>query len=388
MFSAESDAESDVGGLLRDHRVRCRMVSSPGPRARPATAGLVLVCVLVFVVLWVAAIVRAEEPARAALRMLWGFDDAPLLRGFGALAGVRVWLDGEWWRVVTAGLLHGSWLHVGLNMLGLWTVGQWTEKAWGGWRQLVLFAVASVGGCLASLAWAEAPLVVGASAGIFGMAGALVVARAWGCDRVQQAVEPVSARTLGFWLAFWLGIGALLPVFGISLLAQAGHIGGLVVGVAAGYALSLAPERRLLRVVLWSSVVAGLLGLTIAAREPSGRPNYHAFMGSELLGRGEFEAAAGHFDRALEAAPEDPILANAVAYALAEAAVDLERAETLVRRSLEAEPDSADYLDTLGWVLCQQGRIDEGRTALEAAKAAASREIPEIDEHLAACGEG
>jgi Tfp pilus assembly protein PilF len=108
-------------------------------------------------------------------------------------------------------------------------------------------------------------------------------------------------------------------------------------------------------------------------------------VGAELLSRGEFEPAAAHFDAALLASPEDAELANGVAYSLAEASIDLERAESLVRRSLEADPDNADYLDTLGWVLCRQGRVDEGRAALEQAKAAADREIPEIDEHFDVC---
>ncbi|WP_181197134.1 rhomboid family intramembrane serine protease, partial [Enhygromyxa salina] len=118
---------------------------------------------------------RSDAPGDALVRSLWTFEDPELLRAAGGLAATRVWLHGEWWRVLSAGLLHGSWLHLVLNMMGLWVVGQWTEKAWGWWRQLLLFFVSSVGGCLASLAWAEAPLVVGASAGIFGVAGALVV---------------------------------------------------------------------------------------------------------------------------------------------------------------------------------------------------------------------
>lgn len=382
------------------------MVRSPRFRARPATAGLIAVCVALFVVCWIAAAVRAEQPLRALRRAVWTFEDPVLLEQLGALSAARVWLDAEWWRVAAAGLLHGSWLHLGLNMMGLWAVGQWTEQIWGWWRQLLLFCVASLGGCLASLAWAEAPLVVGASAGIFGVAGALVVARAWGPEATKQAIQPVSARSLGFWLVFWLVIGAVLPLFGVSLLAQAGHLGGLIFGVLAGCALSVAPERRLLRGMLWSGVAVGLVALVAAAREPSWRPNYHVFTGAELLRRGEFEAAAARFDDAMVAAPDDPVLANAVAYSLAEAAVDLDRAEALVRISLEDQPDNADYLDTLGWVFCQQGRAAEGRAALERAKAAAWVEaiesdwraparlrwvfehaapIPEIDQHLKDC---
>src|SRR5690606_17726948 len=169
------------------------MVTTPRFRARPATSGLIALCTVVFVVTWVAALLRADDPFRVLLHSLWVVEDADLLERAGAVSAVRIWLDGEWWRVVTAGFLHGSRLHLGLNMVGLWAVGQWTEGAWGWWRQLLLFLVASVGGCLASLAWAEAPLVVGASAGIFGIAGALVVARAWGRAEVQMAVGPVSA---------------------------------------------------------------------------------------------------------------------------------------------------------------------------------------------------
>jgi rhomboid protease GluP len=309
-----------------------------------------------------------------------------LLEAMGGLAGVRVWLDHQWWRVVSAGFLHGSWLHLVLNMVGLWTVGQWTERVWGSARQLMLFLLASVGGCLASLAWAEAPLVVGASAGIFGIAGALVVARAWGRDEVQRVLEPVSAKTLGFWLVFWLVLGAVLPlVFGISLLAQAGHLGGLVIGCLAGVAMARPRERRFERGLWWASVGLGLTGLALAGMHPTWRPNFHVFMGSELLDRQRYEEAASHFDVALEASPDDPVLANAVAYSLAEAGVDLNRAEELVRRALDADEDSADYLDTLGWILCRQGRVEEGRTALEQAERNSSRSIPEIGEHLDDC---
>ena len=41
------------------------------------------------------------------------------------------------------------------------------------------------------------------------LAGALVVARAWGSAETRDALAPVSARTLGFWLVFWLVVGAL-----------------------------------------------------------------------------------------------------------------------------------------------------------------------------------
>jgi membrane associated rhomboid family serine protease len=362
------------------------MAKAPRFAARPATAGLIALCCVVFVVCVVALVIRADEPGRALLRSMWAFEDAELLEAAGGLAATRVWIDGQWWRVLTAGLLHGSWLHLGLNMLGMWAVGQWTEKIWGPWRQLALFVVASVGGCLASLAWAEAPLVVGASAGIFGIAGALVVARAWGREELRDGARVVSARVLGFWLVFWLVVGALLPLFlGFSLLAQAGHIGGLAFGCVLGWGWSRPKEQRLGRYLSTFVVVAGILGLGFAAKAPAWRANYHVFMGSELLDRGAYEEAAEHFDVALEKEPDDADLANAVAYSLAEAGVELERAEELVVRALEEKPESADFLDTLGWVQCKQGRFEEGKASLERAREVAERDIPEIGEHLEGC---
>jgi membrane associated rhomboid family serine protease len=350
---------------------------------------LIVLCTLAFVACLIPFVIRSDEPFRALIGSLWVIDDAQLLTDAGALAATRVWIDQQWWRVASAGLLHGSWLHLGLNMLGLWAVGQWTEKVWGGWRQLVLFGVSSIGGCLASLAWAEAPLVVGASAGIFGVAGALVVARAWGSAETRQALAPVSAGTLGFWLVFWLVIGALLPLLlGISLLAQAGHLGGLAFGSLLGFAYSRRKEQRVARVASGVAVALCLGAAVLASAAPERRPNYPVFMGSELLSRGEFGEAVGYFESALAMAPEDHQLANAVAYSLAEAGVELERAESLIDGALAVEPGNSDYLDTLGWIRCKQGRVDTGVVYLRLASAfaeVAERDTPEIEEHLEAC---
>lgn len=361
------------------------MAKGPAPKARPATAGLILVCTVAFLVVYVLAILRADVPSSVALEGTWLLKDMELLERAGGLVGARVWLDGQWWRTASAALLHGSWLHLVLNCWGLWVVGMWTERVWGAWRQLGLFAWASLGGALASLAWAEAPLVVGASGGIFGLAGALVVVRQFGTSAQQELVEPVSAKILSFWLIFWLTVGALLPVFGVKVLAQAGHMGGLGFGCLLGGLWSLDPARRGAR---WAMRVGGLgmlIGLTVAAWRPMWRANYHLFVGREHIARGDYRAGLPELDIALADAPEDASLHNLVAYTLAEEGLELERAEVLVEVALDLEPDNADYLDTLGWIRCRRGDVAGGVEALRAAERAASREIPEIGEHLEAC---
>lgn len=322
--------------------------------------------------------VGADAPSDVLVSSGWSLGTCKeTLVGAGALELARVWVDGEWWRVATTGLLHGSWIHLILNIWSLFVVGEWVERLWGAPRFLVLFALSSLAGCLASVVWAEAPMVVGASAGILGIAGALLVARVVGNTEVRQQLEPISAATLGGCLAALLLIGFFVP-----LIAQAGHLGGVVAGAVIG----LAWGRGGAVVGRAGVLVVGLgcAGLVNLAGE-SQRNGFDEFVGYRLLERGEHSAAVVAFDRALERRPEDATLANAVAYSLAEANVELDRARTLVNQALQVEPENADFLDTLGWLECQAGNREAGLAALDQAEAAAEEEIPEITEHRELC---
>jgi Flp pilus assembly protein TadD len=67
----------------------------------------------------------------------------------------------------------------------------------------------------------------------------------------------------------------------------------------------------------------------------------------------------------------------------AERGTNLAEAEEFIRRALDQEPDSSAYLDSLGWVLFQQGRYHEALVPLErAAQLSAAAPDPTIEEHL------
>lgn len=308
-------------------------------------------------------------------------DCPAALRASGGAELVRLWERGEWWRVFTTGFVHGSALHLGLNMWSVWVVGPWASRAWGNARAVACFLASSVVGVGASVAWAEAPVVVGASAGILGLAGGLWISRGWGAPTCRSRVAPVSTRGLGGTLAAMVALGFLVP-----MIAQAGHLGGLAVGLALGAIFSQAVAGAA-RLAVAGLVAAGAGAVGVSARAPEWRPNYFAFRGFAALEEGAPDRAVPLLRAALDRSGDDPVLQNGVAYALAEAGVELEEADRLVEAALATEPENADYLDTKGWILCRQGRADEGLEFVRRASEASGGGVSEIEEHLEGCQE-
>ena len=52
---------------------------------------------------------------------------------------------GEWWRLLTAAFLHGSFLHILFNMYVLFVLGPTLERVLGHVRFIVLYLVAALG---------------------------------------------------------------------------------------------------------------------------------------------------------------------------------------------------------------------------------------------------
>ncbi len=149
----------------------------------------------------------------------------------GALHGPAV-AAGEWWRIITAGFLHGSLLHILFNMFFIYFLGQLLEPALGKVRFAAVYVVSLLGGSLGALLLSNDAFTVGASGAAFGLLGAGIIGmRARGIDPMQSG--------LGTTLILNLVITLLIP--GISI---GGHLGGLVAGALAGWILIEVGERR------------------------------------------------------------------------------------------------------------------------------------------------
>ena len=80
---------------------------------------------------------------------------------------------------------------------------------------------------------------------------------------------------------------------------------------------------------------------------------------------------------ALRAAAE-----NDLGYLWADRGIKLDEAEKLIRSALKVKPDSAAYLDSLGWVLFRKEKFSDAVEALEKAVSADDTEDGVLHEHL------
>ena len=168
-----------------------------------------------------------------------------------ALQGLAV-SDGDWWRLVTAMFLHGSILHLAFNMLALYWLGTIIEQALGTSRFLLVYFVSGLAGSAGALWLSSAfDVTVGASGAIFGLIGALLILE-------YLATGSLMGQAL---VLILVNLALTFAVPGISI---GGHLGGLVGGIIATYALMRyrIPPQRLLGIAI--AVGVGVLSLTVA----------------------------------------------------------------------------------------------------------------------------
>lgn len=133
-----------------------------------------------------------------------------------ALAFYSPLMATEPWRIITSAFAHGGIVHIMFNGYSLWVLGNAVERIVGSAKFAAIFIASIVAGCLAVAAMNPGSVVIGASAGVFGLFAALfIVNRGFGSNNVSLVVI----------IGINLAIGFVVP--GISWQA---HLGGLVGG--------------------------------------------------------------------------------------------------------------------------------------------------------------
>lgn len=155
-------------------------------------------------------------------------------------------LSFEPWRLLTALFVHGGFIHLALNMLALWLIGQSLEPMLGRARFLALYLISGLGGSVMVALIAPGQLTVGASGAIFGMMAALLIIG-----------RHIGANVTG--LLVILGVNFAFGFFAEGRISWQAHLGGAIVGALVALII-VATKRREQRI--WQ--ILGLAGLTVA----------------------------------------------------------------------------------------------------------------------------
>jgi membrane associated rhomboid family serine protease len=135
-------------------------------------------------------------------------------------------MAGQWWRVLTATLLHSGITHLLFNGYALYVLGAQLERGVGSVPFAALYVASALAGGIAFLLAAPQQVAVGASGAIFGLFGAWFAA-SWVNRDTPQGRAGVSQ------LGLLLLVNLALPLF-IRNIAWQAHLGGLVAGALIG----------------------------------------------------------------------------------------------------------------------------------------------------------
>ncbi len=234
--------DTPVGPRAIDVRSPADILGGLIPSARFLTSLILLLNAGLFVTTVIFSMNRGNASA------VMGLDSQTLLI-FGA-KWTRLVFAGDWWRLVTAGFLHGGLLHFGMNTWAMLDVGANVEELFGTARMIVVYFVATVLGFLASSFWSGA-VSVGASAGLFGLIGAMIAYGSMHTTALGQMVKSHYTR--------WAVYGLILGLMGN--IDNAAHLGGLAGGFAVAR-LAGEPVLGHWRETLWTWISYACLAMT------------------------------------------------------------------------------------------------------------------------------
>lgn len=181
---------------------------------------------------------------------------AQLLPGNSILAAglLKDPMHRDWWRLLTAPLMHGNLIHFMMNSAALIYLGRRLEVI-AGWPHLILvFLFSAWMGGECSLRFVDLPSV-GASGGLMGWLGFLMIFE-WHHGRLV----PSKARHR---LLIGILLTGLIGLVGFRFIDNAAHLGGVLAGVV--YALIVFPKSASAARPnpTWSDRIAGTLAAMV-----------------------------------------------------------------------------------------------------------------------------
>lgn len=222
-----------LSGLVGDHEA-------------PVTAALLVANIFMFGVSFLALAAHGEA---GGLHILWGMGGEASYR-LGMSFPYSIFIQHQWFRLITAMFLHGGLIHIGFNMMALMQLGPALEELYGPPRYLFLYTVTGAFGFLVSAAFGHVSL--GASGALLGLVGALlaVTTKRGGAFMRDLRARLISSVVILFMLGF-SGMG----------LDNTAHFAGLASGFVIGKVFAdrqplNATERRRAYAMGWLAGIA------------------------------------------------------------------------------------------------------------------------------------
>ena len=165
----------------------------------------------------------------------------------------------EYWRILTGATTHGSLAHLAMNGYAFYSFGRIFEQLTNRAHLAITFLLSAIGGGILSLIFSPDGISVGASGGIVGLIGYLVVYSYRRRQFISDEFRKSLLTNIGFLLIFGLVLYQVVDNYG--------HIGGLATG--AIYAFLQVPSDAYTdpRKATRTAEAAGLaaLGIYLAA---------------------------------------------------------------------------------------------------------------------------
>ncbi|AIS13262.1 MULTISPECIES: rhomboid family intramembrane serine protease [Pseudomonas] len=149
---------------------------------------------------------------------------------------------GQWWRLVTPMLIHFGFLHIAMNGMWYWELGRRIEQRQGSINLLGLTLLFSLVSNYAQYLFSGPSLFGGLSGVLYGLLGHCWIYQLLSPNPAYRLPRGVLAMML-VWLLICMS--GLISVIGFGEIANAAHVGGLLVGCLTGLLGGLYSRRKL-----------------------------------------------------------------------------------------------------------------------------------------------
>ena len=203
-------------------------------RDSPATAVILLLCIIV------AAVTQLGDnlSSLSALTFLdfsihgQYIEFTPLSDSLAA---------GQWWRLVTPMLIHFGFLHIAMNGMWYWELGRRIEMRQGSINLIGLSVLFSLVSNYAQYLVSGPSLFGGLSGVLYGLLGHVWIYQLMAPNPMYHLPRGVLVMML-VWLA--LCMSGLVSLIGFGQIANAAHVGGLLIGCLTGLLGGLWARRQ------------------------------------------------------------------------------------------------------------------------------------------------